>query len=67
MSVAPRDSDVPPSSPLMARLEAAAHSHFDNVEARIDRLEKPSLPPSTSAPAGCIQKAAGAGTLLAKR
>jgi putative secretion ATPase (PEP-CTERM system associated) len=35
------DGDVPPSSPLMARLEAGRlHSHFDNVEARIDRLEK---------------------------
>jgi len=35
------DGDTPPSSPLMARLEAGRlHSHFDNVEARIDRLEK---------------------------
>jgi len=35
------DADTPPSSPLMARLEAGRlHSHFDNVEARIDRLEK---------------------------
>jgi putative secretion ATPase (PEP-CTERM system associated) len=35
------DGDVPPSSPLMARLEAGRlHAHFDNVEARIDRLEK---------------------------
>src|SRR6478735_3440679 len=30
------DADTPPSSPLMARLEAGRlHSHFDNVEARI--------------------------------
>jgi general secretion pathway protein A len=35
------DGDTPPSSPLMARLEAGRlHSHFDNVEERIDRLEK---------------------------
>jgi putative secretion ATPase (PEP-CTERM system associated) len=35
------DADTPPSSPLMARLEAGRlHSHFDSVEARIDRLEK---------------------------
>ncbi|HEX4524120.1 MAG TPA: XrtA/PEP-CTERM system-associated ATPase [Casimicrobiaceae bacterium] len=35
------DGETPPSSPLMARLEAGRlHSHFDNVEARIDRLEK---------------------------
>ena len=35
------DGDAPPGSPLMARLEAGRlHAHFDNVEARIDRLEK---------------------------
>jgi general secretion pathway protein A len=35
------DGDVAPSSPLMARLEAGRlHAHFDNVEERIDRLEK---------------------------
>jgi general secretion pathway protein A len=35
------DGDTPPGSPLMARLEAGRlHAHFDNVEARIDRLEK---------------------------
>lgn len=35
------ESDVAPSSPLMARLEAGRlHAHFDNVEERIDRLEK---------------------------
>ena len=36
------DSDAaPPGSPLMARLEAGRlHAHFDNVEERIDRLEK---------------------------
>ena len=35
------DGDIPPGSPLMARLEAGRlHAHFDNVEARIDRLEK---------------------------
>lgn len=36
------ESDAaPPGSPLMARLEAGRlHAHFDNVEERIDRLEK---------------------------
>ena len=35
------DSESGPGSPLMARLEAGRlHAHFDNVEARIDRLEK---------------------------
>lgn len=35
------DGDAVPSSPLMARLEAGRlHAHFDNVEERIDRLEK---------------------------
>jgi putative secretion ATPase (PEP-CTERM system associated) len=35
------DGDTPPGSPLMARLEAGRlHAHFDNVEERIDRLEK---------------------------
>ncbi|MGH8713736.1 MAG: XrtA/PEP-CTERM system-associated ATPase [Casimicrobiaceae bacterium] len=35
------DGDAVPGSPLMARLEAGRlHSHFDSVEARIDRLEK---------------------------
>ena len=35
------EGEAPPGSPLMARLEAGRlHAHFDNVEARIDRLEK---------------------------
>ncbi len=35
------EGDTVPGSPLMARLEAGRlHAHFDNVEARIDRLEK---------------------------
>ncbi len=35
------DRDAAQGSPLMARLEAGRlHAHFDNVEARIDRLEK---------------------------
>ena len=35
------EGDAAPSSPLMARLEAGRlHAHFDNVEERIDRLEK---------------------------
>jgi len=35
------EGDTVPGSPLMARLEAGRlHAHFDNVEERIDRLEK---------------------------